>query len=207
LGRIPAEWDVVELVEVVPRVQYGISSSLDSEEGTPILRMNNLQDGKLSLTDLKYSTDPAAKKLLLRKGDVLFNRTNSWEHVGKTSIWNGELPTASFASYLVRLIPKADKLESAYLNIWLNLPEVQNAARCYATPAVQQVNINPTNLRKIYIKLPGKTEQRKLIDALAQVDESIGREEDYKLKLLGLRRALMQDILMGKVRVNHLIKK
>ena len=85
LGRIPVEWESASLVAFVPSAEYGISTSL-GETGYPVLRMNNLLDGEAELTNLKFTDVPVPEHLWLRDGDVLFNRTNSWEHVGRTGI-------------------------------------------------------------------------------------------------------------------------
>ncbi|MCU0533939.1 MAG: restriction endonuclease subunit S [Hydrococcus sp. Prado102] len=202
LGRIPKEWAVYRLLETVPQAEYGISASLDDEIGIPVLRMNNLKDGEFNLTDLKKSASSEAASLLLKPLDVLFNRTNSIDHVGRTAIWRNQLEKVSFASYLVRLIPDTFKLLPEYLNIWLNLPTTQLLIRRYATPGVHQVNINPTNLRKVLIALPQQlSEQETIIERITAHNKLICQEETYKDKLKQQKKGLMHDLLTGKVRV------
>ena len=87
LGWIPKEWDSCELGAVVPGAEYGISVSLDDGEGVPVLRMNNLSNGSVDVRDIKRCMGFEAKRLLLKDRDVLFNRTNSIDQVGRTSIW------------------------------------------------------------------------------------------------------------------------
>ncbi len=94
LGLIPREWDSGPLSQFVPSAEYGISTSL-GDKGYPVLRMNNLSEGEAELSDLKYSGAPVPEGLWLRPGDVLFNRTNSWEHVGRTGIWRGQIERAA----------------------------------------------------------------------------------------------------------------
>lgn len=201
-GKIPRDWTVTRLVELVPRADYGISSSLDYGRETPVLRMNNLDDGEVVLNDVKSSDDPKAKELLLEPNDVLFNRTNSKEHVGRTAIWRGQVEQMSFASYLVRLVPDENRLNPEYLNLWLNWPRTQLAIRQFATPGVSQVNINPTNLRKTLIALPKSVnEQRRIVAAANRHREWIKSEQAYREKLRRLKTGLMQDLLTGRVRV------
>jgi type I restriction enzyme S subunit len=196
LGRIPQDWEVFKLSEVVPRAEYGISVSLDDEVGIPVLRMNNLKDGEVDLTDLKKSASFKAANLLLQPLDVLFNRTNSIEHVGRTAIWRGQIEQASFASYLVRLIPDQSKLIPEYLNIWLNFPSTQLLIRRYATPGVHQVNINPTNLRKVLIALPQEvSEQRRIVEILGSMDEAIAHTSSLIAKLKQMKAGLLHDLL------------
>jgi type I restriction enzyme S subunit len=201
LGRIPREWEVLPLIRVVPRADYGVSVPLDYGRGTPVLRMNNLENGEVDLSDLKTSDSKEAATLLLEPLDVLFNRTNSMEHVGRTGIWRGQLERASFASYLVRLVPDPEWLNSEYLNLWLNSRRTQLMIRRYATPGVSQVNINPTNLRKTLIALPDTSAQGAIVRVVATHDARIGAEEAALEKLRQVKRGLMDDLLTGRVRV------
>lgn len=203
LGWIPKEWECVPLHAVVPKAEYGISVPLnDNAEDIPVLRMMNLQDGRIDKSDLKYSSSREAATLLLRFGDVIFNRTNSLEHVGKTSIWKSELPKASFASYLVRLVPNESRITPLYLTFWMNLPESQIRFRDQATPGVHQVNINPTNLRRTLITLPECTEeQARITSQIIEVEARLMHEQAGLTKLRKLKTGLMQDLLTGKVRV------
>ncbi len=128
LGRIPVDWVCSLLSYFVPSAEYGISTSL-GDFGTPVVRMNNFSEGEAEVSDLKYTELMPPEKLWLRDGDVLFNRTNSWEHVGRTGIWRCQIVKATFASYLVRLNPDPDRLLSEMLNIWLNWEPTQIAMR------------------------------------------------------------------------------
>lgn len=207
LGRIPRGWRVRPLAEVVPSAVYGISSSLGAGSGIPVLRMNNFKDGEAELSDLKYSNSSDAHSLLLRTGDVLFNRTNSIDHVGRTGIWRGQLERASFASYLVRLEFNPEELTGEFLNLWLNWEVTQQRIRRVATPGVHQVNINPTNLRKTRIAVPVLVEQDAIARGLARLAARCFKEIAVLEKLRLLKKALMDDLLTGKVRVTPLLEK
>jgi len=207
LGRIPVEWACGRLSCFVPSAEYGISTSL-GESGYPVLRMNNLFDGEAEMSDLKYTSFPVPEALWLRPADVLFNRTNSWEHVGRTGIWRGQAETATFASYLVRLNPDHDKLIPELLNAWLNWRPTQIAMRRIATPAVQQVNINPTNLRAIPAAFPSSLdEQHRVTERVCATKTVVRSHRECLNKLQSLKTGLMQDLLTGKVRVTPLLEK
>ena len=205
LGRIPVEWESASLVAFVPSAEYGISTSL-GETGYPVLRMNNLLDGEAELTNLKFTDVPVPEHLWLRDGDVLFNRTNSWEHVGRTGIWRGQIDSATFASYLVRLNPHPDKLLSGMLNFWLNWERIQIAIRRQATPAVQQVNINPTNLRSIPAAFPRNLDEQTAITVrISAVREVFNAYREHLHKLKSIKAGLMQALLTGDRRVTALL--
>jgi type I restriction enzyme S subunit len=144
-------------------------------------------------------------RLLLQRQDVLFNRTNSIDHVGKAAMWRDELPGATFASYLVRLIPDLRCLTPEYLVEWLMHPQVRQRVRSISTVAVQQVNVNPSRLRELEIDLPvDLAEQRRIIATLETCDEQIRRESEELNKLRELRQGLVDDLLSGRVRASGL---
>ena len=206
LGRIPVEWESASLAVFVPSAEYGISTSL-GESGYPVLRMNNVLDGEAELSDLKFTDAPVPEHLWLRNGDVLFNRTNSWEHVGRTGIWRGQIETATFASYLVRLNPHPDKLLPEMLNFWLNWERIQIAIRRQATPAVQQVNINPTNLRSIPAAFPRNLDEQTAITVrISAVRDVLNAYREHLYKLKSMKAGLMQDLLTGDRRVAALLE-
>ena len=206
LGRIPVEWESASLAVFVPSAEYGISTSL-GESGYPVLRMNNVLDGEAELSDLKFTDAPVPEHLWLRDGDVLFNRTNSWEHVGRTGIWRGQIESATFASYLVRLNPHPDKLLPEMLNFWLNWERIQIAMRRQATPAVQQVNINPTNLRSIPAAFPRNLDEQTAITVrISAVREVLNAYREHLYKLKSMKAGLMQDLLTGDRRVTALLE-
>jgi type I restriction enzyme S subunit len=207
LGRVPKQWAILELGTVVPSATYGISESLGDGPGTPVLRMMNFKDGEADLSDLKFSRSKEAREVLLQPGDVLFNRTNSIDHVGRTGIWRGQIPVASFASYLVRLQPDSERLRAEFLNRWLNWETTQLRIRRFATPGVHQVNINPTNLRRVLIALPTSlAEQDRAIEAMAALDARLEQEKVEIGKLRLVRQGLTEELLTGRVRVTKLLE-
>lgn len=199
VGRRPSKWTVANLGRFVVGAEYGTNLSLgDSSAGIPVLRMNNIQDGEFDLLDLKYAPAHAVERFRLQRNDVLFNRTNSWEHVGKAAIWRGDEPGPAFASYLVRL-HCGDALLPEFLHLWLNWAPVQRSIRQFATPGVQQVNINPTNLRRALIAVPDTLdEQRAIIERVTGVTAAIEDHRRERAKLSSLREGLRDDLLTGR---------
>ncbi|TIO17528.1 MAG: hypothetical protein E5X86_11565 [Mesorhizobium sp.] len=199
-GTRPASWKVSPLGCFVPRAEYGTNLSMgDLREGLPVLRMNNIQDGEFDLSDLRYAPTPAVERFRLQKNDVLFNRTNSWEHVGKAAIWRRDEAGPAFASYLVRL-HCGNELLPKFLHLWLNWAPVQRAIRQFATPGVQQVNINPTNLRRAVIAMPDTIdEQQAIVNRVDAIAATIDHHRGERGKLANLRNGLRDDLLTGRV--------
>ncbi|MFF8020716.1 restriction endonuclease subunit S [Streptomyces sp. NPDC007896] len=199
-----AGWVRVPLKDIVPSVEYGVSEALDRDaRGVPVLRMNNIRNGRIDADELRYCPAPVPAKLFLRQGDVLFNRTNSMEHIGKTAMWRDELSSATFASYLVRLIPDLLRVTPEYLVEWLMHPLVRQRVRSISTVAVQQVNVNPSRLRELEIDLPiDLAEQRRIVAMLEACDDQIERENEELYKLRELKQGLVDDLLSGRVAVS-----
>tara|TARA_B100000678_G_scaffold244077_1_gene215907 strand:- start:7089 stop:8312 length:1224 start_codon:yes stop_codon:yes gene_type:complete len=191
-GIKKSKFDVLKLGKLLSEIQYGISESLSEVGLIPILRMNNLQDGKLDISDLKYYNPKKGEldRFILKKGDILFNRTNSFDLVGKVSIFNvdGEY---SFASYLIRLKADDSKLDSRFLNFYLNTPIGLAKIRKYRTPGVSQSNINAQNLRHIPIPLP----TRKIQETLMNKIESIELGESLSISKISSSKVLQKSLI------------
>lgn len=204
LGRIPVQWECDKLDSFLQSKQYGVSIPLEDQGITPILRMNNIEYGECVVKNMKYSIYPIQSNFILNDKDVLFNRTNSIEHVGKTGIFRIGPINISFASYLVRLIPKED-INAEYFNSLMNYQVTQNRIKTIATSAVHQANVNPTNLGNLYFSFPKIKEQETILGVLKSNELELIQERKNKSKLQKLKTGLMQDLLSGKVRVNDLI--
>jgi len=201
LGKIPKTWKTEKLGNVLQLCEYGLSYSLSREGKYPVFRMNNLENGYVIENDLKFVnlSDKKFQKYRLHKGDILFNRTNSYNLVGKVGIYLLE-GDHTFASYLIRLQTKP-KLDPKFLNFFMNLEQSQNYLRRLATRGVSQSNINAQSLKSLNLLLPPIHEQLKIIKLLENQDNVIGHENQKKKHLNLVKQGLMQVLLSGKIRV------
>ncbi|WP_080297041.1 restriction endonuclease subunit S [Burkholderia pseudomallei] len=202
VGAIPEDWAVSPLGRLVTSVEYGSSAKSSSKGLMPVLRMGNLQGGKIDWNDLVYTDDEREiAKYALCSGDVLFNRTNTIDLVGKTSIYRGEQP-AIFAGYLIRVKAKSDLLESRFLNYILNTESAKKYSLKVLSVAVGQANINGQKLRTYPIPLPPTTvEQSAIAAALSDVDALLSSLDALIAKKRDIKRAAMQQLLTGKTRL------
>ena len=203
IGPIPAHWRVVRLGEMVTTFQYGLSVRAEREGTYPMLRMNNLEDGRVTTSDLKYVnlSSAEATKFLLRPGDLLFNRTNSRDLVGKTALF-GLDGKYVFASYLIRMAVDRSNTEPRFLSFLLNYAPVQQRLKSIATRGVSQANISASKLKIFEIPLPPFGEQREISRILQTVDRTIQAEETRKRALEDLFRSLLHHLMTAKMRVS-----
>jgi len=201
-GMIPEHWSSPCLGLLVHSVEYGSSAKSSLAGKTPVLRMGNLQDGKIDWNDLVYTDDDQEiSKYLLNSGDVLFNRTNTPELVGKTSIYRGETP-AIFAGYLIRIKERKDLLNSAYLNYVLNSEPSKKYSQKVLSVAVGQANINGQKLKTYPIPLPPLlVEQEAISSALMDADALISGLDQLIAKKRDIKQAAMQKLLTGHHRL------
>lgn len=155
-------WPVVQLSEVASDFSYGSAAKSSKEGLIPVLRMGNIQNGRLDWSDLVFTSDSQEiSKYKLCKGDVLFNRTNSPELVGKTAVYQGERD-AIYAGYLIR-VRCLPTLHPEYLNYCLG----SKAGRAYCwsvkSDGVSQSNINAKKLAAFKFRLPSIVEQAEII--------------------------------------------
>ena len=165
---IDESWEMVRLGDVCDGFQYG-SSQKSNDVGTiPCLRMGNIQNGEIDWSDLKYAPeDEDFEKYLLEENDVLFNRTNSPIHVGKTGIFRGQ-KKAVFAGYLIRILYQKDKLLGKFLNFSLNTNEAKEFFMRVKTDGINQSNINAKALATFTFPLPPISIQQEIVNRIEE---------------------------------------
>ncbi len=169
--EIPENWKWVSIGDVCVNIQYGSSKKSSPSGKMPVIRMGNIQMGKIVFDKLVYtSDDDEIAKYPLEPGDLLFNRTNSMELVGKTGIYKGEQP-AIYAGYLVRVTPLL--LLPDYLNYCMQSKYYWDYCRTVRIDSNGQSNINAEKLKRFVFPLPPLAEQRRIVSLLEQVLERI----------------------------------
>ena len=157
-----ANWTSGELREFIEKPIYGTSAKSSKEGDIPVLRMGNLQQGEIDWTDLVYTSDATEiEKYDLKLNDLLFNRTNSPELVGKTSIYRGN-KVAIFAGYLIR-VRCLSSLNPEFLNYHLNSHIGREYCYRVKTDGVSQSNINAQKLLAYPFNCPSVEEQKIIV--------------------------------------------
>ena len=200
------KWKKTTLNEICDKVEYGSSSKSKPEGKLPVLRMGNIQNGRFTWGNLVYSdNDKDNSQYLLKYNDVLFNRTNSPELVGKTAIYKGEMP-AIFAGYLIRIHRKEKLLNADYLNYYLNSEMAMDYGKTVVISSVNQANINGTKLKTYPIPIPSLEEQQNIVKKLYTLSA-----ETKKLKVIyqkkidnleELKKSIFQKAFNGELKAN-----
>ena len=180
--EVPAGWEWTEVASFTYDLLYGTSEKSSNDGSVPVLRMGNItRYGTIDYTDLVYSSnDDDIIKYQLQKNDLLFNRTNSSEWVGKTAIFKADTPTI-YAGYLIRV--RCILLCPDYINLVMNSSYHRNWCNQVKTDAVNQSNINAQKLSKLLIPIPPYQEQLRIVKEVQRWTDVIDDLEKNKQDL------------------------
>lgn len=201
-GQIPTDWSWSYFGGICEWSRYGVTANAVEHGRYPMLRMNNLQNGKIDASDLVYIDLSDADFVVhrLNPGELIVNRTNSYELVGKSAVIEEEADFVC-ASYIVRFGLRSDIADPNFVNYFFNSYTGQRNLQILATKGVSQANINPTVLQKYFVvPLPPLPEQRKIAQILRTWDEAIATVEQLIAALQRRKKGLMQRLLTGQVR-------
>ena len=203
--EIPQGWEWCRLRDVIYPPKYGTSSKSLPNGDVPVLRMGNIQDGEVVYDKLVFSNNVEDnRKYLLQDGDLLFNRTNSAELVGKTAIFKGNRHVI-YAGYLILLRPI--KTNSEYLNYIFSSPYVRSYCKEVKTIGVQQCNINAEKVSQLLVPIAPFEEQMRIVDKIKKVLPSVDKYSisQYNLDLLNvslsecLKKSILQEAIQGRL--------
>jgi type I restriction enzyme, S subunit len=157
------KYQPVKLKEIILGYQYGLSEKAELENiGIPMLRMNNIFNSELDIKKLKYiKKSSSVEKYILNYGDLLFNRTNSKELVGKTAIFENK-DKFTFASYLIRVVVNANLADNYFINFLFNSTILQIQKDMVSRQITGQANINAQEMQEFLFPLPPIEKQREI---------------------------------------------
>ncbi|WP_212961707.1 restriction endonuclease subunit S [Cohnella xylanilytica] len=202
IGEIPEEWEVHVLSDVAERIFVGIATSTTgsyAETGVPILRNQNIKEDYLSTDDLLYITEEfseANKSKKLKPGDVITVRTG---YPGITCVVPETFEGAQTFTTLVTR-PRKELLNPYFLSRFIN-SDMGKRFVLGGQAGGAQKNLNVGVLEKMVVPLPPMEEQNKIVEILKSIDDKLVTEKQIKHRYEGIKQALMQVLLTGKVRV------
>ncbi len=203
LPTLPDAWVWDKLGCMTLGVEYGTSAKSSKQGDVIVLRMGNIQNCTFIWEDLAFTSNKEEiAKYSLKKDDVLFNRTNSPELVGKTALYKGEYP-AIFAGYLIRINQIPSVVISKYLNFYLNSPVAKQYGNRVKTDGVNQSNINGDKLINYPFPFCSIEEQKVIVSVLEEylsaTDNLEGEIQKDLHRLNALRQSILKKAFLGEL--------
>ncbi len=193
------EYPVVTLSSILDMVQYGTSEKANTTgDGIAVIRMNNLVNGELDLTRLKHICLPTTEveKLTLKDGDILFNRTNSKELVGKCAVFHAKGEFV-FASYLIRVRVNLARADADFVAYIINSPIGRQQINALSRQIIGQANVNSEELRGLQIPLPPVAVQKQIMQRVDARRAEIARERKAAEDLGNAINTEMESLILG----------
>lgn len=161
-----------------------------------------MKDGVVDPSDLKYIDleEEEYNKYQVRNKDILFNRTNSIDLVGRTSIFDLAL-NCVFASYIVRLGVIEKKMNPYFLNYYFNSVFAQRNLKKLATKAVGQSNISASKLRTFKIPIPSLKTQEQIVEIISRIEAVRVFNINKRMALETLFTSIRRSLMTGETRV------
>jgi type I restriction enzyme S subunit len=207
LGHIPREWEINPLGSIA-EIGSGVTLGRNLEDGPgnielPYLRVANVQDGYLDLTEIKTVRirKDELPRYLLQAGDVLMNEGGDFDKLGRGTVWEGQIAPCLHQNHVFRVRVDQQKL---YPHFLAAVSSSTYGKRFFVLNSKQSTNlasINSTQLKAFPIPYPSLEEQKQILNALDAHDGRIRAEEACCDKLKQLKKGLMRDLLTGRVRV------
>jgi type I restriction enzyme, S subunit len=209
LGRVPKDWEVRPLATIA-KVNSGVTlgRNIDGLETIelPYLRVANVQDGYLDLSEVKTVRifQSEISRFLLQPGDVLMNEGGDYDKLGRGTVWSGQISPCLHQNHVFRV-----RVDQKYLiPEFLALVSASNYGKKFFILSSKQstnlASINSTQLKSFPVPCPTISEQKRIISVIETQDTRIRTEETYLEKLKLQKKGLMHDLLTGKVRVNQM---
>ncbi|MGI8513671.1 MAG: restriction endonuclease subunit S [Acidimicrobiia bacterium] len=203
---LPTGWQWVSIDQIASRIEYGTSTKAgsDSTGGVPVLRMGNIVEGTIDFSRLKFlpAEHPDSSRFVLEPGDLLFNRTNSPELVGKSAVFQASHMSATFASYLIRVqfLPGVVPHYVAYV---INSPFGRSYIARVRSQQVGQANVNGSKLAAFPVPLPPTSEQHRIVAEVERqfsIIDAMAKTIDAGLQRVGaLRQSILSKAFSGRL--------
>ena len=204
IGMVPEEWELVPLTSVA-HVQTGLAKGKTVDDGIelPYLRVANVQDGYVDLTEMKTVVvkESSIDRYKLRGGDVLFTEGGDADKLGRGCVWRGQIDPCLHQNHVFAVRPNDAKLAPDFLAAWAAAPRGKAYFMDCAKQTTNLASINSTQLKAFPVPLPSRGEQSEIINALASVGQRQDAERAILWGLQSTKSALMSVLLTGEVRV------
>lgn len=208
-GPAPQSWSD-EPLSSCAFVQTGIAKNAKNYQPddleVPYLRVANVQDGHLDLTEMKTIRASAAdvEATLLREGDVVLTEGGDFDKLGRGFLWEGQLPQCVHQNHVFAVRTQRDRLDPRFFAYLAQSPYGKAYFLSVAHKTTNLACINTTKLRAFPVLLPDPAEQREVAAHLAAIDAKLAHHEARQKLLRELFRTLLRDLMTARRRVTHL---
>ena len=193
IEELPTDWRVKRLKEILREVVYGTSEKTKELGKYEVLRMGDIDEGRVSFPKKRF-IDNVPKELLLKQGDLLFNRTNSLALVGKVGLIEQELKDVIFASYLIRLRLNNNQ-SNRYFWYFLNSEYFIRYSRSNAIQTANQANLSSSKLKQFKVIHISPSLQKSIAHYLDTKTAQIDRKIDLLTQKATLYSNLKQSLI------------
>lgn len=191
LGKIPKEWDILPLSELVEFIRNGTTQpQTPFVTEYPVSRIETISEGIIDYQHVGYLSQNAAS-YKMEVGDILFSHINSLKHIGKVALKNDD--KLLFHGMNLLLIRCNNKIEATFLYYLLQRHKM--VFERIANSAVNQASINQTELQKIILAKPMHNEQKAILKILAPIEKIIQKEYCSLNKYISIKQGLMKKLL------------
>lgn len=206
VGRIPVGWNCA-LLEEVATIQTGIAKNSNSKGdmiSVPYLRVANVQDGYLDLTEIKYIKIDKGRlsRFSLQPDDVLVNEGGDFDKIGRGAIWKGLISPCVHQNHVFVVRTMKDQLLPEFFNYLSGSQYGKNYYLGCAKQTTNLASLNSSQLKMFPVLLPSIDEQECICKNLGAIDQTQRLFEEKLAGKINIKKALMQDLLTGNVRVN-----
>lgn len=191
------------MADIVSGVTLGNKTDSLTCVEVPYLRVANVQDGYLDLSDVKTIkvTPTQCEKLLLQKGDVLMNEGGDFDKLGRGTVWRGEINRCIHQNHVFRVRPNTKKLRSNYLAFWSQFEFGKSYFILSSKQSTNLASVNSTQLHVFHIMLPDIDEQDRIENRVEAINDRLDQLNAESSKYSLVKFGLMHDLLTGRVRV------
>lgn len=207
IGLVPAQWEVVRL-DTVAEIRTGLAKNSRKASSSrmvelPYLRVANVQDGYLDLSEIKTIAveEALVGRYALQDGDVLFNEGGDADKLGRGTVWRQQLALCLHQNHVFAARPSASIVPE-----FLSLYGGSARGKAYFLDSAKQTtnlaSINSTQLKALPVPLPPIEEQREIVRAASVIEERVSSEAATLQRMKTMKAALLDALLTGRIRVN-----
>jgi type I restriction enzyme, S subunit len=202
---IPSEWNIVPLASVA-EVRTGISKSNQRRLAVPVqipyLRVANVQDGYLDLSEIKSINveQHDVTRYLLQEGDVLLTEGGDFDKLGRGAVWKAEIPNCLHQNHVFAIRTHRDELLPHFLSVLANSFHGKSYFLKCSKQSTNLASINSSQLKSFPVVLPPIGEQHTIVNILSTWDRAIDLTTQLIAAKLQRKRGLMQQLLTGKTK-------